>query len=212
MEFTPSLSRVHSHQYLGQERLERLSPLELLTMSQAGDQEATHCLILRYRSLIEARACRLAADPQEAADLTSEAYVHIFAVLNTCRNVETLPGWIRRITTNIFYKMYRDQKRRRETSLEGLISKVGDLISPRTDHDPAQEVLDAFRLGERRQRMCDALRSLPEFYRVMLEMFYIKNLPYAEIASQTGLSLGTVKSRLSRARDILRRKLGDLIA
>src|SRR5689334_18481896 len=83
----------------------RCSPLELLTLSREGDNDARHCLVGRYQGLINALAWRMTSNPSDAEDMISEAYLRVYRVLHSCQNVETLPGWIKRITINVFHHL-----------------------------------------------------------------------------------------------------------
>jgi len=193
-------------------RLNSLSNPDLLALSQAGNKEAAHALISRFQPLINALAWRLTSNPSDAADLVSEAYLRVYAVINSCRSIETLPGWIKKITINVFNRLYTRNRRAQGVSLEHLMEVAGDHFIPSADSDPASEVLGAMENEERLRRMRLAVDSLSAPYRDIVERFYLNSQSYEEIAQQTGLSLGTVKSRLFRAREALQRKLGDLIA
>jgi len=192
--------------------LNKLPNPALLQLSQSGNTDAAHCLIARYQPLIHSIARRLATNPSDAADLVSEAYLRIYEVINTCRNIETLPGWIKKITVNVFNRLWQKNHRTQGVSLDYLMEVAGDTMMPSTDENPATMVMNEWEEKERERRMASGLLSLSQPYREIVEMFYQKGMSYEDIASQTGLSLGTVKSRLFRAREALQRKLGDLIA
>lgn len=192
--------------------LSKLANPDLLQMSKDGNVEAAHCLISRYTPLIASVARRLAPNPSDAADVVSEAYLRIFEVINSCRSVETLPGWIKKITINVFNRLWYKKRRAQGVSLDYLMEVAGDTVIPATEENPATTVLGEWENKERERRLGLALESLSEPYREIVDMFYTQNLSYEDIAQKTGLSLGTVKSRLFRAREALQRKLGDLIA
>ena len=193
--------------------LSRCSAQDLLDRSQAGDLEARHELVGRYRSIIQATASRMAANRHDAEDLSAEIYLHVFNVVNSCKNVQTLPGWIKRIAINEFYQSCRRERRRPlQTSLEVMVEAGGDaVLCADESQNPARIVMDRVEKKERTERLQKALRSLPEHHRELCDMYYAKQRSFDEIARETGLAIGTIKSRLFRARESMQRKLGDLI-
>ncbi len=184
----------------------------LLKLSQSGNTDAAHTLIARYQPLIHNIARRLAANSSDGDDVASEAYLRVYEVINTCRNVETLPGWIKKITVNVFNRLWNKRRRTQGVSLDYLVEVAGETMMPTTDETPATMVMRAWEEKERNRRIGSALQSLAQPYQEIVAMFYQQEMSYEEIARKTGLSLGTVKSRLFRAREALQRKLGDLIA
>lgn len=193
--------------------LSRCSTQELLDRSQAGDLEARHELVGRYRSVIQATASRMAANRHDADDLAAEIYLHVFNVVNSCKNVQTLPGWIKRIAINEFYQSCRrDRRRPLQTSLEVMVEVGGDaFLRADESENPATIVMEREKTKERSERLKKALLSLPAHHRELCELYYAQRHPFEEIARETGLAIGTIKSRLFRARESMQRKLGDLI-
>lgn len=193
-------------------RLRCYSDPELLALARAGDQEAAHCLINRFLPVIRKVASRLTPHPTDALDLASDIYLRIFEVINTCRDLRTVPAWINRIGLNLYICQSRKKRLVRSVSLELLMEVAGDRFAPVDDSDPAEALMGAFVEQERVQRIRAAVGSLSHPYRDLIEKYYLHRQSYQEIARCTGLSLGTVKSRMFRAREALQRKLGDLIA
>ncbi|MGC4042829.1 MAG: sigma-70 family RNA polymerase sigma factor [Armatimonas sp.] len=192
--------------------LDRCTSQELLERSQAGDIDARHALVGRYKSIIHATANRMAGSRHDADDLAAEIYIHVFEVINSCKNVQTLPGWIKRIAMNEFYQKCRRQKTRPQyTSLESLVEDAGDSVLGSDDtENPATLVIETAFREERSERIRKALVSLPEHHRQLCEMYYAQRRSFEDIARETGLAIGTIKSRLFRARESMQRKLGDL--
>jgi RNA polymerase sigma-70 factor, ECF subfamily len=193
--------------------LSRCTTQELLDRSQAGDLDARHELVGRYRSVIQATASRMAANRNDADDLAAEIYIHIFNVINSCRNVQTLPGWIKRISINAFYQSCRRQRSRPvQTSLETMIELGGDgFLGADESANPATIVLDRVQKEELSERLKKALLSLPEHHRQLCYLYYSQDRSIEEIAQETGTAVGTIKSRLFRARESMHRKLADLV-
>ena len=192
--------------------LERSSPEELLKRSQVGDLDARHALIGRYRSVIQTTAYQMASSRQDAEDLVSDIYLHIFSVINTCKNVKTLPGWIKRIAINQVYQAWRRKGRQPiQASLEAVVEVCGEnILCADESQNPATILIERTEQEVRRERLTKALLSLPARQRVLCEMYYAQRRSFEEIAWETGLAIGTIKSRLFRARETMQRKLGDL--
>ncbi len=174
----------------------------LLRDARRGNVEAFNGLVLHYQSMVYNLAYRVVGDPDAAADATQEAFVSAFRALDGFRG-GSFKSWLLRIVTNACYDELRRRKRRPASSLDELdgLDETVDapaLTSPaespeaRTVRHELRDVLDA------------AIRSLPEDQRVILVLSDIEEMSYEEIAEITRTNLGTVKSRLSRARARLR--------
>lgn len=192
--------------------LERCSAQELLERSQAGDTDARHALVGRYYSVIHATVSRMASNRQDAEDLDAEVYLHVFKVINSCKNVQTLPGWIKRVTINEVYQTWRRKGRQPlQTSLESVLEASGDGILRGDEREnPATILMELTEKQERSERLKKALLSLPAHQRILCELHYGQLRSFEEIAQETGLAMGTIKSRLFRARESMQRKMGDL--
>jgi RNA polymerase sigma-70 factor (ECF subfamily) len=192
----PSLSR----------QMEIQTAEELLERCRQGDKEAFEQLLSRYNRPIFHLAYRLAGNYDDAHDIAAEASLRIYQVIGTCKYAVTLPAWINRIVTNVFFDMYRRSQRCPAVSLDALAEKTNGAflaaketgsISPQTH---AEE-------NERKVILNDAISALPDHQRKMVTMFYQEDRTYEEIADMMGISVGTVKSRLNRARLALRKML-----
>jgi RNA polymerase sigma-70 factor, ECF subfamily len=192
--------------------LENCSVYDLLQYSQNGDIAARHALVGRYQSIIKSTASKMANSRQDAEDLASDIYLHIFSIINSCKNVQTLPGWIKRIAINEAYKNWRKKSRQPSlASLDEVIEASGDAILRGDDREnPAVAHLEKVVQEERSRRLKSALESLPEAQRSLCEMHYVKGLSFEDISEQTNTPIGTIKSRLFRARESMHRKLSDL--
>jgi RNA polymerase sigma-70 factor, ECF subfamily len=194
--------------------LDRCSVDELLQRSQGGDLEARHALVGRYQSIIHATANRMASNRPDAEDLATDIYLHVFSVINSCKNTATLPGWIKRVAINEVYQTWRRKGRMpAQASLEAVVEASGDNILRADDSEnPATILMSRLVQEERSERLRVALASLPAHQRILCELHYIHRRSFEEIAHETGVALGTIKSRLFRARENMQRKLGDLAA
>ena len=140
-------------------------------------------------------AYRLTGNPHDAADLTQDVFVRVFRSLSTY-TPGTFEGWLHRITTNLFLDQVRRKQRIR---FDALGDDAGDRLASR-ERGPAQ-VYDDTHFDDDVQRALDAL---PPDFRAAVVLCDIEGLSYEEIAVTLGIKLGTVRSRIHRARARLR--------
>jgi len=172
----------------------------LITAARRGDAQAFNKLILQYQTLVYNVAYRVLHDSEAASDATQDAFVSAFRALRDFRG-GSFKAWLLRIVTNACYDQLRAAKRRPSTSLDDM------LVDP--DHsatlmDPTESPEDfAMRqdLGRAIQRGLD---GLPPDQKLTVILSDIQGLSYEEVAEAMNVSLGTVKSRLSRGRARLR--------
>jgi RNA polymerase sigma-70 factor, ECF subfamily len=175
---------------------------EMLLIQQArrGDVEAFNQLILSHQTSAYNLAYRIVGDSAAAADVTQEAFISAFEHLTQFRG-GSFKSWLMRIVANACYDERRRQKRRPASSLEEL-SEDGDthlrLVS---SSDTPEQVAQQSALSRVIQ---DCLDGLSDEYRLVAVLSDVQEYSYQEVADITRVSLGTVKSRLSRARQRLR--------
>jgi RNA polymerase sigma-70 factor (ECF subfamily) len=138
-------------------------------------------------------AYRLAGSAVEAEDLTQEAFGKALARLPQLRDPAKAKSWLFRILRNAYLHRLRDERRHKTVSLDG----IGELPADPPDEPPE---IDPARLQE-------ALNELDEGFRTPLILFYFEDFSYRDIADQMDLPIGTVMSRLARAKVYLRAKL-----
>ena len=173
----------------------------LIAAARRGDLRAFNELVLAYQDRVYNLAYRILGDPDAAADATQEAFLSAYQGLDRYRG-GSFRSWLMRIVTNACYDELRRRKRRPVTSLEAL-TEAGSPPPPPTNTQP--ESPEAY--AERRElhRLLEAaIQTLPPDQRITLVLSDVEGLSYQEIAEITGVALGTVKSRLSRARARLR--------
>ncbi len=185
-----------------------ISPTEekaLIHMAAEGNLEAFNQLVLSYQNLAYTQACFLLDDPMLAEDATQESFIKAF------RNIRQYMGgsfraWLIRIVINTALDMLRWGKR---NPREPLIPKneYDEELEPGWLADPAPSVEALVEQHELSSYLYDLIRELPEYYRVVLTLIDMFEMDYAEVAEALNLPLGTVKSRLARARHHMRRKL-----
>jgi RNA polymerase sigma-70 factor (ECF subfamily) len=158
-------------------------------MASAG----LHQLIDAHYQALYRYAYRLSGSSADAEDLTQEAFGKALARLGQLREPDRAKAWLFRILRNAYLHRVRDQKRHRVVPLD----QVGDLAERRPD-DPIE--IDPDRLQQ-------ALNELDEAFRTPIILYYFEEFSYRDIAEQMDLPIGTVMSRLARAKTYLRSKL-----
>jgi RNA polymerase sigma-70 factor (ECF subfamily) len=168
----------------------------LIRLARRGDLDAFNALVLRFQDSAYTLAFRIMGDPHSAADAAQEAFITAYRRLNTYRG-GSFRAWVLRITTNQCYDEMRRRQRRPAVSVEDM----GDEPALPDDADTPEEVVQQRELNRAIQECIGALN--PD-QRVVLVLCDVEGLDYQAIADQLGAQIGTVKSRLSRARASVR--------
>lgn len=172
----------------------------LIRRALQSDLEAFNTLILRYQDAAYTLAYRIMGDSHAAADAVQEAFIVAYRRLNTYRG-GSFRSWLLRITTNQCYDELRRVRRRPVVSVEGMGEEMGDDPAIPDDTDTPEEVVQQ---RELQQAIQDCIGALNADQRVVLVLCDVEGLDYQAIADQLGAQIGTVKSRLSRARASVR--------
>jgi RNA polymerase sigma-70 factor, ECF subfamily len=190
-----------------------VSEKTLIKAAQRGDLEAFNLLILRYQNLLFGIALRLLGDEDTAADAVQEALISAFRRFSTFRG-DSLRSWLARVVVNACYDELRRKRRHVSVPLEQFNSE-GDEIETSYWLVDAQANPEAqFESSELEQAIQNSLYRLPAVYRLILVLVDIEGLSYEEAAGAAGIPVGTVKSRLARARVQMQRSLqasGELL-
>lgn len=182
---------------------DKLSNYDLILRCQEGvspERAAFAELLRRYQSHVERLLYHLAPDWQDRSDLAQEVWIRVYRNIKRLNEPAKFRGWLSRITTNLFYDELRKRKR---------VAEPLSLDSPRQMDDgevswdiaadgPSPD--DDLSTREFYDRLKEAIADLPEAFRTTIVLREIDGLAYEEIAEITGVSLGTVKSRIARAR------------
>jgi RNA polymerase sigma-70 factor (ECF subfamily) len=173
----------------------------LIHAAQRGELDAFNELVLRYQNQVFNVAYRIMGDSASASDATQEAFISAYKAINSYRG-GSFKGWLMRIVTNACYDELRRRQRRPTSSLDALYV---------TDAAPAENLMNEAEEPEayaQRQDLNKALhaglQTLPPEQRTALVLSDIQGYSYQEIADISDVSLGTVKSRISRARAKMR--------
>jgi RNA polymerase sigma-70 factor (ECF subfamily) len=186
---------------------EKLSDHALIEATKSGDEQAFAEIMNRYRNPITNYLYRFLNDYEEAVDLAQETFVRVYFAIDRYHTQFAFSTYIYRIATNLAISEIRRRKRRKLLSLTGLFQAEGDETTEYQPPDkrplPDAELID----GERDSTIAAAIAALPEKYRVPIILRDIEGKSYDEVAEIMELGLGTTKSRISRARALLKEKL-----
>ena len=173
----------------------------------AADEDACTRLVTDHQRMVYQLALHLLGDKQEALDLSQEVFLKVFRTLRQFRGQATLRTWIYRIVVNQAsnrQRWWRRRHRAQQIRLEDLTATHGDLPEGRTSSMPDR----VLQQRETSDRVWSALNQLPFDQRAVIVLREIDGLSYEEIATSLNVAVGTVKSRLARAREGLRLALG----
>ena len=184
----------------------RQEDYDLVARALAGDQAAYTRLRNKYWRSLHAMLSRMIRDQYDADDLTQEAFIKAFHSLASFNPEYAFSTWLYKIASNNCIDYLR--KRRLKTVSMDAPVQTHDGEMQMEYADPNALIPDApITSAERTAILQDAIRNLPEKYRIVIEMRHTYELEYADIAEKLGLPLGTVKAHLLRARALLLKRL-----
>jgi len=197
----PDASRPHSALFSDEWRL--------IQACKLGDSQAWNSLIQRYEKSIYKFAYTLAHNYDDAADIAGQVFVRLYENIHTFRNDAHFTSWLFCIVRNVYVDTCIRAPHRSHLSLDEAMTINGDQIAREiVDPAPGPELRSI--QHARTALLASAISHLPQYQRRIMEMYHAEGRTYEEIAQATGLSLGTVKSRLSRARHMLRERLAGM--
>lgn len=179
----------------------------LVQRCASGDEAASTELVGEHQRMVVQLAINLLGDRDEALDLSQEVFLRVFRTIHRFRGQSSLRTWIYRIAVNQARNRHRFWRRRHradQVSLDAHVAAHGDVL-PGGGADPDR----VFAQKELARRLQHALDRLPFDQRTAIVLREIDGLKYDEIAYSLGVAVGTVKSRLTRARRALRLDLGE---
>ncbi|MFN2127270.1 MAG: RNA polymerase sigma factor [Anaerolineales bacterium] len=185
----------------------------LILESQKGDIDSFNRLVLAYQNIVYSQAYRVMGEPNAADDATQETFISAFNKISTYRG-GSFKAWLLRIVTNACYDELRRRKRRPTVSLTPQDSQGEPIESPNWLIDTNETPEETAERSEIREAIEYCLRNLPEEFREIILLVDLQGLDYRETSNVTGKPLGTVKSRLARARERMRECLfqfGELL-
>ncbi|MGL6196233.1 MAG: RNA polymerase sigma factor [Thermoguttaceae bacterium] len=170
---------------------------ELISLSLSGDRTAYEKLVLMYQDRLFNAMIRISGTPEDALDVVQEAFLQAFLRLSTFRQTSQFYTWLYRIGFNIALGFRR--KKKQQLSLDGFLDENGP-------EPPAEFIAPLEHVGnaEMAKILWKAIDNLHEDYRSVIVLREMEGSSYEEIAELLELPIGTVRSRLHRARNILK--------
>jgi RNA polymerase sigma-70 factor (ECF subfamily) len=177
----------------------------LIHSAQNGDLDAFNTLILHYQDSVFHTALRVIGDEDLAQDAAQEAFISAFRNISAFRG-GSFKAWLMRMVTNACYDEFRRQKRRPTTPLEPDAKQADgeEMESPRWLADPNMTPAERSEADELEHAIQHCLDTLPTDFRTVVVLADIQGMDYSEVAAASKVPLGTVKSRIARARLRLR--------
>ena len=175
----------------------------LIQDAQAGSLDAFNALVLHYQDSVFNTALRILGDEDLASDATQEAFLSAFRSITSFRG-GSFKAWLMRTVTNACYDELRRQKRRPSVPLEPETDDGEEMDSPRWLADPDMSPEQKAEADEVEHAIQHCLNNLPVEFKTVVVMADIQGMDYSEVAIAVRVPLGTIKSRLARARLRLR--------
>ena len=184
---------------------------EFIEKLKQGDAKSFDTLVMRYSSAVYGLLLRITQDPEEAADLTQETFLRALKAVGKFRGDAEIKTWLFRIAINQSRNRFRWWNRRKKEKTVSIDAPVGDGESPMSEiissesKNPEENALQL----ERESLLNKALGELGETYKEAVILCDIEGFSYEEISVALEINIGTVKSRIARGREELRKKLID---
>lgn len=181
---------------------------ELLKKCRQGDRDAFNILVQTYQRQVINLAYGMLSDTEDATDAAQEVFIKVYRNIDRFEGKSSLSTWIYRITSNVCKDFLRKRTR--------TIQSVSIYESSEDDDDRPMEIKDSsptpqehMEITETQREVRKALDELPEEYKSVIVMYDLEGLSYDEISNVLQCPVGTIKSRLNRARKALKKNLSE---
>ena len=196
----------------GEVPVEKMDDHSLLAATLTGDEAAFKELVRRYQNQITNYVYRMLDDYDRAVDLAQETFLRVYTSAERYQATYSFSTYIYRIAHNLAISELRQRKRRKLMQFPMFFSdKDNDEVEIEIEDQRQVLADDSMIVAEQREAVSRAIASLPEKYRAALVLCDIEEKSYEEISEVLDLPVGTVKSRINRARNLLKDKLKDYI-
>jgi RNA polymerase sigma-70 factor (ECF subfamily) len=174
---------------------------QLVKASQQGDQEAFAFLVQRHQRRVFNMSLHMLQDYEDAAEITQEVFLAAWQGLPSFRGEACFPTWLYRIAYNCALKQL--QRRKRERSLQAAM-EAEQILEGMNREKQAEDILE---LRDRQAIVCEQIENLPTKYRMVLILRHLQEMTYEEMADILTMPIGTIKTHLFRARNLLKERL-----
>ena len=180
-----------------------LSDAEIIEKVLSGDVDLFEIIVKKYERMVYNLAMVKLQNKENAQDIAQECFLRAYKMLRSYRTDSAFSTWIYRICQNLIYDFYRKNKNIKTVSLsvsDNGESEIKEKDIADTESEPSEQIIRA----EKIEKVREIINSLPEDLRDIIILRDLKNISYAQISEMLNVELGTVKSRLSRAREKLK--------
>lgn len=179
----------------------------LIRRAQSGDNDAFEQLLLQHQKSVYNLCLRMTGNADDALDLSQEAFIRAWRALGQYQFDAAFSTWLYRLTSNICIDFLRKQKRQQHVSLtmSDEESTGEEFAVPDPTPGPEEQAIHA----DAQSAVARAMAALPADWRIVMQLRVVEELSYEQIAEILDVKIGTVKSRLARARGQLRKILKD---
>lgn len=178
---------------------------DLIKKCKKGNREAFNVLFSKYQSQVVGIAYGMLSDKEDALDAAQEAFVRVYRSIESFKEQSSFATWLYRITTNVCSDMLR--KRQRSAAVTSINQTLDDDKKDIDIRDESPTPEEHFEITERQAAVRQAISELNDEYRAVITLCDLEGMSYDEISEVLDLPLGTVKSRISRARNALKKNL-----
>lgn len=182
--------------------------IALIQAARGGDLDSFNRLVLAYQDMVYSHAYRMIGEEEYADDATQNTFISAYNHLSSFRG-GSFKAWLLRIVTNACYDELRRRKRRPTVPLEPLDDAGEEVESAHWMEDPAEQPEEQVERGELQHAIQHCLDNLPDEFRSTVVLVDVQGLDYYEASKACGKPIGTIKSRLARARLRLRDCLNE---
>ncbi|RLK50305.1 RNA polymerase RpoE-like sigma-24 subunit [Alkalispirillum mobile] len=186
-----------------------VSDQELVERAQAGDKRAFDALVIKYQQKVVKLVSRYVREPSDALDIAQEAFIKAYRALPRFRGDSSFYTWLYRIAINTAKNHLVAQGRRPpDSDVDAEDAERYDIDSGLRDHDTPEGYA---RRDEIERTVVDAIESLPEDLRTAITLRELEGMTYEEISKAMDCPVGTVRSRIFRAREAIDKRLRPLV-